>query len=396
MKPKILLLTKYVWPEGSGAELATCKYIELLSGDFIIDVLSSTKPLLALKSVGKYINNYYYAAYLRNEFKVFDWVNILLTHRDELLRILSKGYDIIYITTRTLYPITLLFKNNLPARIVIHVHDYQPITYTASWYMGVNSRLNNDILYEYFETSDLLRIIYSGYASWINTINLLSICRSDLVITVSNRQREILSEKARCLRNRIITLYNPPLNINIDKKPSRKLVFMGGSSFSKGLHLVLGIVSKLLSSGYKVYLTKIPSGITHYFSKLRRYGLFAMGKLSYKSLLELLSISMATLHPSLYEEPLPYAIIESIETLNIPIASKVGGIPELLKGTFLEKYLFNPWSINDFIRAINYFLETNYWDVFEDLVKIRGFIRDKLFRSSRKITKYLIKVTGLS
>jgi len=41
-----------------------------------------------------------------------------------------------------------------------------------------------------------------------------------------------------------------------------------------------------------------------------------------------------------WEEPLPYAVMESMLAGVIPIASRVGGVPEMVQGTFAERLLY--------------------------------------------------------
>jgi glycosyltransferase involved in cell wall biosynthesis len=64
----------------------------------------------------------------------------------------------------------------------------------------------------------------------------------------------------------------------------------------------------------------------------------------------------ALLFPSILEEPLPYAIVESMLIGTILIASRVGGIPEIIKGSPAEEYLFTSGDINEFIDRIEMLL----------------------------------------
>lgn len=59
---------------------------------------------------------------------------------------------------------------------------------------------------------------------------------------------------------------------------------------------------------------------------------------------------------SIWEELLPYAMVEAIMSRTLPIASKVGGIPEVVEGS-LDKLLFEDSNADQFIertRAILY------------------------------------------
>ena len=67
-----------------------------------------------------------------------------------------------------------------------------------------------------------------------------------------------------------------------------------------------------------------------------------LGRLPYEEVLKLYSSAWAVVAPSVWEEPLPYVVMESMAMGTIPIASRVGGIPEIVEGSYAEKTLFTP------------------------------------------------------
>ena len=46
--------------------------------------------------------------------------------------------------------------------------------------------------------------------------------------------------------------------------------------------------------------------------------------------------------PSICEEPFPYAVLKAMLMGTLPIASRVGGVPEIVKGTYAERLMFTP------------------------------------------------------
>ncbi|RLF17145.1 MAG: hypothetical protein DRZ82_10110, partial [Thermoprotei archaeon] len=80
--------------------------------------------------------------------------------------------------------------------------------------------------------------------------------------------------------------------------------------------------------------------------------LIVLGRVPYEKLVSLYELTWTTLFPSIYEEPLPYAIMESCLLGTVPIASRVGGVPEIVEGTYAEKLLFRPSDVNDLIRKV--------------------------------------------
>jgi len=51
-------------------------------------------------------------------------------------------------------------------------------------------------------------------------------------------------------------------------------------------------------------------------------------------------------------EPLPYTIVESILLGTIPIASRVGGVPEIVEGTPAEEYTFTPGDAGELLDRV--------------------------------------------
>ncbi len=72
------------------------------------------------------------------------------------------------------------------------------------------------------------------------------------------------------------------------------------------------------------------------------------GRIPYTEVLNLYRQAWASLFPSIYEEPLPYVLIESILLQTMPIASKVGGVPELLNPLVKGIHLVGPRDIKTF------------------------------------------------
>jgi glycosyltransferase involved in cell wall biosynthesis len=60
------------------------------------------------------------------------------------------------------------------------------------------------------------------------------------------------------------------------------------------------------------------------------------------------------LFPSLCEEPLPYAVVESMLMDTMPVAARVGGVPEIVEGSPAEEYLFTPENISEFVNKVRW------------------------------------------
>lgn len=86
------------------------------------------------------------------------------------------------------------------------------------------------------------------------------------------------------------------------------------------------------------------------------------------------------LFPSITEEPLPYAVVESMALGTIPIASRVGGVPEILEGTYAERIMFTPGNINEFVEKINEVLSLST----KQLIDIGADLREKAYKKFDK------------
>jgi len=78
--------------------------------------------------------------------------------------------------------------------------------------------------------------------------------------------------------------------------------------------------------------------------------------------------------PSICEEPLPYNVIEAMIMGTLPIASKIGGIPEIVQGTYAEKMLFPVGNVNEIIDGMEEVLSLST----EQLTNIRLELREEV------------------
>jgi glycosyltransferase involved in cell wall biosynthesis len=58
----------------------------------------------------------------------------------------------------------------------------------------------------------------------------------------------------------------------------------------------------------------------------------------------------------------------------IPVASRVGGVPEIIRGSPAEEYLFTPGDTNEFIDRIKKLLSQSKRDITDIGMKLREHI----------------------
>jgi glycosyltransferase involved in cell wall biosynthesis len=211
------------------------------------------------------------------------------------------------------------------------------------------------LLHECHVQKSLLRTLLMplSYLAYIKSKSWIA--QADKIICVSHRQAELVAKNMPQLRNNVDVIYNPPppelANTDLPLKKTlgdeKVLLYLGGSSYIKGFHLIHKAINKI-SKKYKVKLvmtkvhdSKLPNSYVVY------------SDLPYKEVINLYSEAYALLFPSIWEEPLPYVIVESMLTGTIPIAARVGGVPEITKGTPAEHYTFTPSDVDDMVDKID-------------------------------------------
>jgi len=364
MKPRVLVLTKLFWPEGSGGELATYLIIKnILSKHFDVFIVSGTrKPIADVLRLAKYV----YWSVLETKYKPIEWLKLFVnTH---WLRKLIEGADVVYIPSHTLIPMAVVAKHLKPkVKVVLHLHNYQVLTFTSVVLAGRRPDVATDIIVEYEEHESLARALMAGIGHYVNYVNRYALKYVDRVICVSERQCEIILKYLPKLRDRTIVVYNPlPPFLNVDKRITNEpaLVYASGDSYIKGFHVLIQAALNISKQGDSVefLLTggrRLNSRREQLMERLNGAlkGKFKLlGFLPYDDVLKLYSKSHAVLVPSIWEEPLPYVVMEAMAMGTLPIASRIGGIPEIVEGTFAEKMLFTPSNVNELVDRIEYVL----------------------------------------
>uniref|UniRef100_A0A7J3YUK4 Glycosyltransferase n=1 Tax=Ignisphaera aggregans TaxID=334771 RepID=A0A7J3YUK4_9CREN len=198
-----------------------------------------------------------------------------------------------------------------------------------------------------------------GVASlwWLPRLAREWIKQVDRVVCVSKRQAEIVADQIPELKDKIKVIYNPTLpeilNIEPRKEPddTPTFLYVGGDSYVKGFHILLRALKEIGKQGVKAKFI-----LTNFYSRRSLKVLKALnvkyenleidvkGRVKYEELLNLHREAWGLVFPSIWEEPLPYAIIQSALMGTIPIAMNVGGVPEILSKTPAEEFLIKDFS----------------------------------------------------
>jgi len=344
---KILLVSEQWWPEGTGGILASHLITQILRGaGFKITVIHGTRRPETVEDI-----DYAYTELLavRNKYRL--WINCYALAKQAWFLESMRNHDVIYIP-RYCYPLIPLAKK-LRKRVVVHLHDYQPVSYNSVVFYGKKrNRFNlyaDAIKFEVLEHDSVLRALGTSTAL-MNMLSRLWLKGADAIICVSNRQAEIISSLAPELAHKIRVVYNPlPETSPLEEKfVDPTFTFAGGGSYVKGFHVLIraavnvmrrrNYASFLLAGGFKRAHEVLVMRLNNIFRERFRL----LGRLPHEDVLKIFSKSYAVLVPSICEEPSPYTVLEAMLMGTLPIASRVGGIPEIVKWTYAERLMFTP------------------------------------------------------
>ncbi|MGC9107626.1 MAG: glycosyltransferase family 4 protein [Infirmifilum sp.] len=402
MKPKLLVFSELFWPEGSGAELATYLIVkDILSKYFDVIVVSGTgRPDPGVLGNCRYI----YWGLLRGGYKPLEWAEILANVGH--VRRLIEGVDVVYIPSHTLLPLAVIAKRLKPdMRVAIHLHDYQPLTYTSVVLSDREPDLATDIIVERWEHESIARAMATGLLGFLNKVNMLALRVADMVICVSRRQCELILERMPWLKPKTYVVHNPPPPIQvIEKRPNKTPTFLYGGGFSviKGVYVIAKAL-KYLERRRETWRARLlitfgrvgkRRRLIEALRRLNTTKVEILGRIPYQEVLKLHREVWTLLFPSIYEEPLPYAVLESALLGTIPIASRTGGIPEILEGTPVEKYMFTPGDAGELAGKIEDISSLSP----EELLDVGSRLRELTIKKFNvgKVEARLLKVFELS
>ena len=381
---KVLVVSKLFWPEGGGAELATYLVVKsVLSRWSEVTIVSGTaKPIPNVVRYAKYVYSPVFKASTKPEILIR-----MLLHYQAFEKLI-KTADVVYIPSNVMLPVAILVRRiNPEARVVVHLHDYQPISYSSVVLHNMSPGLKTDMLVERYDYNSILRAILAGIFRLINKLYSLALDYADTIIVVSRRQLEIISRYIPTVERKAMVIYNPlPPVKPVDKEPIKPLtlLYTGGGKFTKGFHVLLRASLALFRRERTVsyFITKdVSQKWLRLIEKLNRYCsncYKTLGSVRYEDLLNLHRITTALVIPSVYEEPLPYTVVESALLGTIPVASRVGGIPEIVEGTYAEKLLFEPGNHLELADKVEYVATLSRKELIDIGISLREAIARKL------------------
>lgn len=387
MPPKVLTVSEIFWPEGGGAELATRLIVEQLSrAGCEVTVVTGTRKPEPVPGV-----EFHYTPLLKASNRLIRWGLMEALAQQRWFKELLKSHDVLYVPLAA-YPLIPLAKKH-GLRVVVHLHNYAPVRYHGVKYyfepdaLTLSQELKLALYHELHAHRNPARAalmplsfaLYKRSQAWIR--------QADTIICVSKRQAEIVVKSNPHLIDKMEVVYNPIPPELLNHEPRKELdntptfLYVGGDSYTKGFHVLLQILNKLSKRGVRArfilagkYGSKSLGTLEQLCNKYRNLEIQILGKIEFNKLKELHRRTWALLFPSICEEPLPYAVVEASLLGTIPIASKAGGVEEILSNSIGEKYLFDFEDLKSVMRMLNIVINSDPYDIINDGIKLRKLV----------------------
>lgn len=390
----ILVVSECFWPEGTGGILATYLITHILQdAGYGLTIIHGTKQPKVIKGV-----DYIYTDLLSARNKHILWLGCLALTKQNWFGKAAQKCDVVYIP-QYCYPI-IPFVKKYGKKVIVHLHGYQPVSYNAVIFNDKkgNSYSMNIAEFEILEHGSISRAIIGALTASINKLCRIWLSKADTIICVSKRQAEIISSLAPELARKIVVIYNPLPNVPAieDKLKQPTFVYAGGGSYVKGFHVFIRGALNILKRGKNADFLLL-GGSGHRYEKLieRLSANFKdrfnfLGHLPYEDVLRLYSKSHAVLVPSICEETFSYVVTESMLAGTIPIASRIGGISEIVQGTYAEEFLFEPGDADELTDKMEMILSMSKEEIKNGGLALREAVQKKFNKET--IQEELLKV----
>jgi len=362
----ILFLSELFYPHGGGAELATYLYAKLLS-EIGVRVIVVTNKFRGEQNFTKKGNmNIYRLPLFRGsesvKYSILRRLDVLLS---SFIRRLVAWADVVYVP-RFWFSAVLLAKA-CKKPVVVHLHDYIPICPLANFFNVIEDTTCNKkglmcsqkCIYAYERMNSRHSVGVAGSTLINSTFGCFYgriISLSDVVICVSNAQKNLLLGHGAFSPSKVHVIYNPlpETKENNLEVPSDDFGYFGGPSYLKGFHVLYQAVRSINSGQSKkinVHITNFSNSSMRFLDKLRRVGFIPYGRLNGKLFEEAYKQLKCILVPSIWPETFSYVTVEALLRGRLVIASDIGAIPEVTNGCE-GVFLFETGNYNALAESI--------------------------------------------
>jgi len=390
----LLIISEAFFPEGSGGELTTYLHAKLLhnNGVNIRVITASSSSISKSKIDGLTIYNV-----IRRKPTKYSIVNKILPLLKGSLRHLFEWADVIYMTGW--FPAIPFIKHMFKKPVVVHLHSSFPACpIGASYNLAKDSlcTLNSVfpkcakciVSYERFkETNTLETIISSLLNSTIGLAYINFLKHADAAVFVSRYQKNLVLRRLPTIADRSFVIYNPLPKLPHVPVRGDDLGYFGGISYLKGFHTLIRAWFEVHSKHDSKLHIALAKKLLEHKATFEKMKIILHDKLSGHAYDEVYKNIRAVLVPSVAPEALPYVVSEACLRGRVIIASRIGGIPEQVKG--LEGVrLVESGNVDELSEMIEEVLSMDWEEVVElGMRNRRGILRK--FDNIRIINKLI-------
>ena len=388
------MFSERFYPHGGGAELATWLYSKLLAEEgFEITVVTTQFPGEARQDVvcnGLRIYRLPARFMLDNRYHTLANVGVLAT---SFINNLIEQSDVVYVPCGWYSAIPAAKLHNKP--VVVHMHNYSVACSTSLMFdfdaqKVKPSSLKSYVLHELIERNrEPLSVAASCLMNEFAGKFYYHMARyGDILIFVSQAQMDLVLSAAPSLKSKSCMIYNPIPAFPFIKAEKSGVGYFGGKDFLKGYYVFIKALNELRTqSAVTSYLT-----MTSKKQRKKRLNngavLDFLPKLPQAELCSLMKNLSVAVVPSLWPEPSPYSLVQSMIQGKLVIASDIGGMPEILKGETSGVKLTKPGDYIDIAETLDDFLSLTLDEANEIGLKNREFILNR-FNNHRTVSSFV-------
>ncbi|MGC9106844.1 MAG: glycosyltransferase, partial [Infirmifilum sp.] len=197
------------------------------------------------------------------------------------------------------------------------------------------------------------------------------------MVSVARKQLDLALRYGLPIRKSVV-VYNPPPETSFTGKELAEnppFIYVGGDSYIKGFYILLTALPGFIGSGVRLRL------FGSYRRAVKAPNVEFVGRVPHDHLMQEHRRAWGLLLPSINEEQLPYAVVESVAAGTMPLVARVGGLEEVLEGTTAAKYFFRPNDHLDLLDKTIALASESPERVVEQSLETRGTVVKRLEES---------------
>jgi len=355
---KVLVFSEQFYPHGGGAELATWLYCRaLVKSGFQVSVVTRQFSNERNAELLDKIRVYRYPFRFDSGGRYDTLVNGNVIASTFVNKIISES-DLVYIPGIWYSAIPVAKAHRKP--VVVHVHNYSLACPTSLMYNFAERHVGRStgksfMLHEMMQRgrrgASVLVSCFMNQMFGMLPSRLAS--TADSLVFVSKTQRQLTLSVCPWLERKSHVIYNPIPQCPLVKSESVGIGYLGGKSYIKGFPFLVNAIEQLRSkSKVRMYLAMVSSKNERHITS-NGVEINCFPKLNQLEISDLMKKISVVVVPSLNPEPFPYALVEAMLYGKIVVASKVGGIPEIVDDACSGIGLVNPGCEKELAEALS-------------------------------------------